>query len=475
MADAAKFSRTVFVDDLDNPSRRSTAIFVLVCAVPMAATLLYGGVDSVSFGLVSMMTATILALWFVESWATGELLFTSNLLQLPIIGLILLGLVQLLPFGGAGIAPGTLSVEPSTALTLDPFATRLFVVRLVAYLIFFSAALAFLPVADRAKKLVVAIVIFGSVIAFVGILQRLADPEAIYGIRQPTQAIPFGPFINQHHFAAFMEMTAGLALGLLFGRGLKRDRKPFLMIAAALMSIGLVFTGSRGGVISFAGVIFFTVAASYWLRRDKTKAAEPKTKPARFALVVASVALALVVIGSVFYLGGGDSLLRGIGVQESYVDVSSGRIHFWGVALRIFAANPVLGAGLDSFGVAFSRFDTSNGLMRVEQAHNDYLQMLADGGIVGFACVAAFVILLFWKGLKAISAQRDEFHRSVTIGALAGCFGIAIHTFFDFPLRTPSNALFFLLLAALATAPMSSSRVLQVVDQVAPPDENRSV
>ncbi len=451
MADAENFSRTVFADELGDPSRRSTAIFVLICSVPMAATLLYGGVDSVSLGLLSIVTAVILVLWLAESWATGEFRFHTNALQLPIIGLILLGAVQLLPLGDAGIAAGTLSAEPSAALTLDHFATRLFVARLVAYLIFFSAALSFLPVADRAKKLVVAIVIFGSVIAFAGILQRLADPEAIYGLRQPAQAIAFGPFINQHHFAAFMEMTAGLALGLLFGRGLKRDRKPFLMIAAALMSIGLIFTGSRGGVISFAGIIFFTVAASYWLRRDKTKAGEPRSKPERFALVVGLLAIALIVIGSVFYLGGGDSLLRGIGVQESYVDVSSGRIHFWSVALKIFAANPVLGAGLDSFGVAFTQFDTSSGLMRVEQAHNDYLQMLADGGIVGFACVAAFVLLLFRKGLKAISAQTDEFYRSTAIGALAGCFGIAIHSFFDFPLRTPSNALFFLMLVALAT------------------------
>lgn len=464
MAAETKFTRTVYTDQLADPSRRSTVIFVLICGLPMAATLLYGGVDSVSLGLLSIITAAILVFWLMESWATGEFHFSSNPLQLSIIGLILLGLVQLLPLGGAGIPAGTLSVEPSTALTLDPFATRLFVVRLVAYLIFFAAALSFLPGADRAKKLVVAIVIFGSIVAFIGILQRLADPEAIYGIRQPAMAIPFGPFVNQHHFAAFMEMTAGLAFGLLFGRGLKRDRKPFLMIAAALMSIGLVFTGSRGGVLSFAGVIFFTVAASYWLRRDKTKADGPQTKPARFALAVASVALALVVIGSVFYLGGGDSLLRGIGVQESYVDVSSGRIHFWGVALKIFAANPVLGAGLDSFGVAFTQFDTTSGLLRVEQAHNDYLQILSDGGIVGFACVAAFVMLLFWKGLKAVAAQRDEFYRSVIIGSLAGCFGIAIHSFFDFPLRTPSNALFFLLLAALATATtsMSRSRALQI-------------
>jgi len=144
-------------------------------------------------------------------------------------------------------------------------------------------------------------------------------------------------------------------------------------------------------------------------------------------------------------------LLRGIGASQSEVDITSGRMLFWSVALKIFASHPIIGSGLDSFGVAFSQFDLQSGMLRVEQAHNDYLQILADGGIIGFACVAAFVVLLFRNGMKTIAACRDELGRSIAIGALAGCFGIAIHSFFDFPLRTPSNALYFLLLAVLAT------------------------
>ena len=444
------FLAVVDASEIGEMTWPSRIIFVLLCALPMITTLLYGGVDTIFLPVLSLTSAVIIVLWIMDAWSLGELRFSTNLLQLPIIGLLVLGVIQLLPLGDPGLDGEALSIAPSHALSLDQFSTRLFVIRLIAYIIFFGAALAFINSQGRTKKLVLSIVIFGSVLAFFGALLRLANTEGIYGIRPTPQAIPFGPFVNQHHFAAFMEMTSGVTLAMLFGGGLKRDRKPFLIIAAVLMGIAIVFTGSRGGVLSYAGVVAFVVSATY-IFHGKAGQAESGGATGRFSIVAGAVAIGLIVIGLGFYLGGGDALLRGIGAGEGYVDITSGRIYFWGVALKIFASHPILGSGLDSFGVAFSQFDPRNGLFRVEQAHNDYLQVLSDGGIIGFACVAAFVVLLFRNGMKTIASSGDELGRSIAIGALGGCFGIAIHSFFDFPLRTPSNALFFLLLAVLAT------------------------
>lgn len=168
-------------------------------------------------------------------------------------------------------------------------------------------------------------------------------------------------------------------------------------------------------------------------------------------VAVSAVGLVFLIIGSVSFLGGGIELLRGIGVDAGASDITSGRSHFWSIAWKVFLDHPFMGAGFDAFGAAFSRYDTWNGTFRVEQVHNDYLQMLADGGVLGFACVVAFVVLLIGRGVRAIGHRSTGIERSIVTGALAGCFGILIHSFFDFPLRTTANAFFFLLLVAIAT------------------------
>jgi O-antigen ligase len=145
--------------------------------------------------------------------------------------------------------------------------------------------------------------------------------------------------------------------------------------------------------------------------------------------------------------------MRSIGIGQGLTeDFSTGRFHIWQITWQIIRDYPILGAGLDAFGVAYTKYDTSNGNMAVFRAHNDFLQILADAGILGFACVVGFIFLLFKKGLPIISKSKDKFRKSVAIGSLGGCLGILMHSFFDFPLRTPSNMLFFLILATLAIA-----------------------
>jgi O-antigen ligase len=454
-------SETILTDSYGGPntSRSSAVLFVCICAVPIAATLLFGGVDTISLGLFAIASAMMFCIWAFDSARAREFRFSLNLLQLPLAALVVLGLIQLLPLRDPDIPANALAVGATNALSLDPFATKLFTAKLFFFLVFFAIALNYIDSEKRARILSVVIVIFGSLIAFFGILVRLAQPEAIYGVRPTPQAIPFGPFINQHHFAAFMEMTSGLVFAFLLGSGMKRDRKLFLLISAVLVSIAILFTGSRGGVISFAGVLVLVAGSTYLLNGGAAahRKAEANSSAKNFAVLVGGAALLLMAIGLVFYLGGGDSILRVLG-SNVQTDISSGRTHYWKVAFQIFTAHPILGAGLDAFGNAFTKFDTLSGAFRIEQAHNDYLQMLADGGVIGFLCVVAFVVILFRNGIRNISSAGDPFMRSVATGALAGCFGIAIHSFFDFPLRTPSNALFFLLLAVLATTSFGRPR-----------------
>jgi O-antigen ligase len=131
-------------------------------------------------------------------------------------------------------------------------------------------------------------------------------------------------------------------------------------------------------------------------------------------------------------------------------DPTTGRAHFWNVTLDIIKHHPVIGTGLGAFDVVYTRYDTRNGTFRLEQAHNDYLQVLSDAGIIGAALGCFFIFVLFRLALKR-AQSGDVFRRGVAMGALSGCFAVLVHSFFDFTLHTTSNALLFLFVAALAT------------------------
>jgi O-antigen ligase len=94
------------------------------------------------------------------------------------------------------------------------------------------------------------------------------------------------------------------------------------------------------------------------------------------------------------------------------------------------------------------------------------LQTLADGGLIAFTCLAAFIYLLFTKGVNSIRQRKDPQQRSIAVGSLAGCFGVLIHSFFDFPLRTPANAFFFLMLTTLAIVEIGKGSRREATDQL---------
>lgn len=435
----------------DRPGLISGAVFVLLIAIPVFANLSFGAASSGAFAAVMLLMIPVPLLWLAHALRKGAFRIPTEPMQLAFLGLIMLGIFQLLPLGDPGVPAGVLSGGAVTSLSLDPNATRLAIVRLFVFWLFFAAALTFVDSVRRVRAVTAAVIVYGSLAAFFAVLQFLADPSMIYGLTPAAQARPFGSYINQHHFASFLVMTISPAVALLAGGGVKRDKIVFLLIAVLLMGTGIIFTGSRGAFLSFLAVLAFLAVWTLVTRNAGGK--KGKSRRGRSlvnALVTAGAAaglLALLFLVAV-WAGGEQGLMRGAGMQAGD-DFSTGRLHFWSVAWKIFLANPVTGAGLESFGNAFTRYDTMSGMYRLEHAHNEYLQMLADGGAVGFLIAFSFIVFLFRGGIRTIRSSKDRFIRSVSAGALAGCFGVLVHSFVDFPLRTNANMFFFLLLAAV--------------------------
>ena len=430
----------------------SRFIILILCLALVLSTLAYGTVYYWSLAIFEIGAALIVFFWAVDAWRTHLLRFSRNTLQLPLAGLFLLGLVQLLPFGSAG-SGAIAGVEPVRSLSFDPYSTRLALVLIAALFIYFAAALAFIDSPRRLRLIVNVIVIFGFLMAPFALIQSFVTPNKIYGLKELTQSTSFGPFVNRHHFAGYMEMTLALPLGLLFSGAIERERRILYVFAVLLMAVALVMTNSRGGLLSFLAelaFIFFMTRKGRGQEEEERKSEGVGARPRR-ALLRAGLALALLLalFTGVVMVGGEDVLSRFVGTVNAE-DPTTGRSHYWATTLQIIRDHPVLGTGLGAFGLVYTRYDTRNGFFRLEQAHNDYLQVLSDAGVIGAVLGLFFIFSLFRMGF-ARRETEDKFRRGVAVGALAGCFAVLVHSFFDFILHTTSNALLFLVLAALAT------------------------
>jgi O-antigen ligase len=422
--------------------------FLIICLAIILSALAYGTVHAWSLAVFFIGSIVLLILWVTDSWILGSVRISKNALQLPLLGLLLLGLVQLLPLRNPDSAGTSLPLVHS--LSFNPYATRFIVIEVIALLLYFGATLVFVDTPKRLRLLVRTITIFGFVLAIFGLTQSFTSPTRVYWIRELPQSQAFGPFINRHHFAGYMELTIGLPLGLIFSNGVEREKKFIYLFAAGLMAVALIFTNSRGGIISLVAEVLFLASVMRIGRRHRKKTTD-KGLRVKSAAMKAGLALALVItlFGGVVLLGGEEALSRLVGTVNAD-DPTTGRAQFWSVTLDIIKNHPVIGTGLGSFGVVYTGYDTRNGLYRLEQAHNDYLQVLSDGGIVGAAIGLVFLIALFRMGFTRLES-RDDFRRGVATGALAGCFAVLVHSFFDFTLHTTSNSLLFLVLAGLAT------------------------
>ncbi len=435
----------------------SKLLFFLLCLTIIFTTLAYGAVHQPIIAVFYLLVVIIAFLWTFDAFASSVLRFNKSLVQLPLAAAFLYGIFQVIPFGSLAEIGGVSGI--SRTVSLDPFSTLVSTFHFLALFIFLAALLTFIDSPSRLRKMVWLITIFGFAYAFFAILQAVLSPNKIYGIYEVQFAAPFGSFVNRHNFAAYMEMTIAVPLGLMFAGAVPKDRRLLYITAIALMGVALLLSGSRGGLISLLAQIFFLVILT-----TETKSY------GQFVLKIGlSVLLVATIVAGSILIGGETSLTR-LAETAASEDFSTNRMYIWSITLNIIKNNFLLGTGLGAFPFAYTPYDTLGGIERVEQAHNDYLQVLADAGIIGFGIGAFFLFSLFRAGFKHAKSS-NAFRRGVALGALAGCFAILVHSVFDFVLHTTAIAVLFLTLVALVVV---SGRRMSEIDEPAPKRRKKS-
>lgn len=485
------------------PTLGSRAAFVILSVTIITTTLLFASTSTWALAIFQFLAAVTFACWMFDAAARGELVISRNMMQLAPLGLALIGVVQLLPLLPVREAGEALRSVPASdgeidfllngsaqSLSLDAAATKLAVIKTCALLIFFAAALVFIDSPARLRKTVRLITIFGAAAALLGLIQAVASPALIYGFRPTRGAVPFGMFVNADHFSNYMAMALAPALGVLLTGGVEGEKRLLYGFAVGLMGVALVTAGSRGAMVGTVCAVLFLVAitsATKVKRRESSSRASrggetpeaaqiqtTETQKTEAQSEVAadednriessrrrevlrrvvprlgvSIGLLLAIVFGVVLFGGEAGLNKFLGTVNAE-DPTSGRLTYWSATLEMIKRRPLLGVGLGAFPVAYTEFDTTSGVYRIEESHNDYLQILSDAGIVGAAFGLLFLYALFRTGFKRLGSA-DAYRRGVAAGALAGCVAALVHALFDFSLQLAANALLFLVLAVLAT------------------------
>ena len=400
-----------------------------LCALFVITVLAYGAVEVWSQAVLEVGAGFLFVVWAVIAFRNRSITIIWNPLCWPLLGLLAIGLGQLV-----------------FRITPYPFLTRVELMKLIAYLlIFFLCTQAFRERQDlNSLAWLLMFLCFG--VSLFGIVQRFTSDGTIYWFQKLTLGgDPFGPFVNRNHFAGFAELTVPVGLALMIFRGLRRDTFPLASLLTIVPVGALILSGSRGGIVGFG---FELMVLALMVRARKRSPEAPRL--AALALVgFAAIAL----IG---WLGTSQVIERFSTLHSGDVSLARRATMVRGAA-HVFWAHPVAGCGLGSLVAVYPRFETFYDGLVVDHVHNDYMELLAEMGLLGALCGAAFLWILFRDAKKCFAAEQGHFSRAIHAAAITAVCGLLLHSLVDFNLHIPSNTLLFLLQAHLATvAPLPS-------------------
>lgn len=448
------------------------AIVIGLLLVIVLTALAHGAVEPWSVLLMELIISALTLIWGVKIFVDGRFSLVIPPVIWPIAAFALLGLAQSIAL--------TDSVGTWRSFSFDVEATRGAVIVLVFVIIFGLLSASFL--ADRLLMLARFLAIYGLVIAFLAVLQHFTDVHTLMWWRT-AEADPFGSFVNRNHFAGYMELLLPWSVVMIYARRGNPGEQFFYGFAAAWMGAAAVLSLSRGGIISIFSELMLLGILSRYLTRDAAdriswqppnQVTQSVTRPVIGRLVRLGFVSAIVaaIIAGVFWLGA-EPIINRITTGNATGAVSlpssgpgTGRLDTWRDTWNIFRANPIIGVGLGAYETAYPIYAKDNGLAGiVAQSHNDYLQVLADSGIVGGLILLWFIVTICRSVIRGLKAP-DPFLVKVTIAGGVGIFGILVHSLFDFNLQLPSHALLFCLFAVVVSPISATSSELVAILKV---------
>lgn len=453
------------------------SLFPLLALAPLPLGL----VQPFALGLFELLVSLIFLFWLIASRVKGPLALKSNPLYLPIFVILAYFLARMIPGAPAPVLDGPPRLLAWASL-IPAETLNQFQILLTAFAIFFLFSQLFRPEDLRVFPLVFLVAI--ACYSLFGLVQYNLKEYLLLGYQLPRRPVGnlSGPYINPDHFAVLLELAIPVALATLLSLVINpRERKPgdrlihrirrrlnqegyeksasqFFLLGFILITLltTLIFTASRAGITAgLIGIAFYLIRIRARRRRRK------------FSRILIPIFLLTLFAGLWIGL---EPVFEKFSATEYQLASFNGRIPFWKAGLRILSDFPVFGTGPGTTPWVFPhyRLPESPDNVQVDHLHNDYLEFLAENGVVGLGLLIWLLLSYFlaWKGNPASpSSYRRRSQQDFLIPAFqAGVLSLLIHAGMDFFFQIPANL--FLCSAFLA---LSSTRRETSAPQPTPP------
>lgn len=355
-------------------------------------------------------------------------------------------------------SPGAAGRRAAHPLSIDPPSTA----RAVAFVAAFGALLIGTAAMLSSRRsdpatLVRGLIVLGALVGLSGIVQRASFDGLIYGFWQPRgKGAIFGPFVNRNHFAGWMLMAAPLAIGYLCGivdrerrraaqgwrdtllwfASAEANRVLLVAIAILVMALSIVLTVSRSGLMGLTMALL--VIAALVVRSD----------PSRSHRRLVTGCLLMLPVALIAWVGIDAALNRFAQIGDASL---TGRVALWRETLQIARDFPLTGAGLNTFGPLMLFYEKSDPLYQYYAAHNDVLQIAAEGGLL--VGVPALMLLgLFVREVRRRFREARDSRATywLRVGATTGIVAVATQALVEASLQIPANAALFAVVCAIA-------------------------
>lgn len=409
---------------LETPASRrfDLSLFWLLCALLIFGPLAFGATEPWSVTILRCGAVVLLLLWCFRQVTTRVAILQPNRLFLPMALFAAVVVFQIMDHAT--------TYEHSSVVEAMNYVTYAILI-LVSTQIFFYG--------QRLRLFAEVLTWFGLAVSMFAILQSLSSNGMLYWVRAPRYSSSiYGPYANRNHYAGLMEMLVPFALAICFSRRASSGKKLAAGFGALLMCASIFLSASRGGTAAFVAEIIFLGVINASLRKKRV----PGWKT--FLLFI-SMATFLV------WIDVSPALMRWTSMEG---DLQTGRAAIVHDSWRMFLQKPIAGWGLGAFSYVYPQFRSFYTDYFINQAHNDYVQILVETGIIGAAAMIWFIFALYRDSLRklAVAAKRQSLDggSNYRLAALTGCTGILVHSFVDFNLHIPANAALFFVLCAVA-------------------------